>query len=343
MTVKVFDASGNEKTAAWLKAEFGDVEIRSAPAASAYRVLELRENIGPATTIVTVLDVNGQPIPNVNVVWSWPDAPVDATLGWDGKGVVGVTNDNGDVGFGMGKGGFYFPPAKGPHAVWITGGDYIGGLGMLGLTNHRHLDVVYQFVEAAPPEPQPEPNPYEPTALGVTVLDSDGNERDAAWLLSQYGRVEVHTTALGYEVARLWETHGGPFVALVLDEFGDTVDGVEVAFRSREGTGGGTTALTDQNGRATFPLSNVHKYAVPAEMGPFLATIRNTDSDTVIGLGQVRNTDRHLNVLFEWQAFEEEEPDDEPQTLGEKLGALADVMAQALELIEDIREELESE
>lgn len=341
--MQVIDANGQSRDSGWLYSVFGPVDIRSAPTGSAYRVVELREVVGPATIVVTVLDANGQPVPNVPVVWSWPDAPVDASLGWDGKGVVGPTNANGDVGFGMGKGAYYFPPTKGPHSVFMTAGDYVGGLGMIGLTNHRHIDVVYQYVPVAPPEPQPEPNPYEPKALGVTVLDSDGNEQDADWLRSQYGRVELHSVALGYQVTRLWETHGGPFVALVVDEFGAPLDEITVSFRHREGTGGGGTAQTDVNGRASFTLSNVHKYSVPAEFGPFLATVRNANSDAVIGLGQVRNTDRHLNVLFEWQAFEDEDPDDEPQLLSEKLSALAEVMAAALELIEDIREELEAE
>lgn len=342
--MQVIDANGQSRDSGWLYAEFGPVEIRSAPAGSAYRILELRDSgpDAPATVVVTVKDKDGAPVRSVPVVWSWPDAPRDLSLGWDGKGVVGTTNENGDVGFALGKGAYYFPPTKGPHSIWLRdGSDYVGGLGMIGLTNHRHLDVTYQFVEAAPPEPQPDPNPYEPTALGVTVLDADGNKRDAAWLLAQYGRVELHNNPLGYEVTTLWESHGGPMVVMVLDEFGDAADGIEVSFRSREGTGGGGTVLTDMNGRATFPLSNVHKYGVPAEQGPFLATIRNADSDAVLGLGQVRNTDRHLNVLFEWQAFEEEEPDDEPQLLSEKLGALAEVMAQALDLIEEIQAELE--
>jgi uncharacterized repeat protein (TIGR02543 family) len=61
-----------------------------------------------------------------------------------------MTNDMGDVGYGMGGGAYYFPPEKGPH--WIdAGGVRVDGLGMLGGTNHDHVDVVLIEGELEPP------------------------------------------------------------------------------------------------------------------------------------------------------------------------------------------------
>jgi len=183
--------------------------------------------------------------------------------------------------------------------------------------------------------------------MGVAVFDAEGRQRDAAWLYSQYGRVEVHRGAT-YCVITLQEAHGRPVVVQLLDELALPVPVVDVSFRAREGTGGGQTAMTDTRGKAEFALSNVHKYSAPNEQGPFLATVRgacsDTVSDTVIGLGLVRNTDRHLNVTMGWEDVDDEdEPDTDPDTstLSGLLDDLAAVMAEALELIEAIQEELE--
>jgi hypothetical protein len=51
--------------------------------------------------------------------------------------------------------------------VWVADeagpSDFISGLGMLGGTNHRHLDVFYErvTVETKPPEEPPPPLPPE--------------------------------------------------------------------------------------------------------------------------------------------------------------------------------------
>jgi hypothetical protein len=58
------------------------------------------------------------------------------------RGDLGYTEPSGKIGFGMGGGSYYFPPDGGPHVLWVaTGGtDCLGGMGMLGGTNHYHLD-----------------------------------------------------------------------------------------------------------------------------------------------------------------------------------------------------------
>jgi hypothetical protein len=67
----------------------------------------------------------------------------------------------------MGFGDYYFAPGGGASAVWVADeagpGDLIAGLGMLGGTNHRHLEVYYQLVDVStPPEEPPEEPPVEP-------------------------------------------------------------------------------------------------------------------------------------------------------------------------------------
>jgi hypothetical protein len=87
---------------------------------------------------------------------------------WRERGVFGGTNIEGNIGFGMGHGDYYFPPNVGASAVWVADGagpaDVVSGLGMLGGTNHRHLDIFYQLtkIEAPPPEEPPVGPPIEP-------------------------------------------------------------------------------------------------------------------------------------------------------------------------------------
>lgn len=118
--------------------------------------------------IVKVLDMNGYPLEGVAVPWYWPDALVRDTclppnglppeipvLRFDGPG---ITNAAGDIGFAMGAGAYYFPPAIGPHAVWVCdpgkATQFVIGLGMLGGTNHFSLWPTFQYIdEPEPPDP----------------------------------------------------------------------------------------------------------------------------------------------------------------------------------------------
>ena len=123
-----------------------------------------------ATLVVRVTNKDGAPIEGLQVAWYWPDAPDDPYAGPQGglppqmrpqRAVTGFTNINGDTGFGMGRGAYFFPSQGqiGPHATWIYGqatrSDVILGLGMLGQTNHDHYDVEFVSVtdEGTPPPP----------------------------------------------------------------------------------------------------------------------------------------------------------------------------------------------
>jgi hypothetical protein len=106
------------------------------------------------------------------VVRHWPDAPQlpdwpKPISMWRKRGVFGGTNMNGDIGYGMGHGDYYFPPDGGASSVWVADEsgpcDLVSGLGMLGGTNHRHLDVFYRLQDVEePPTPPPPPSPPPP-------------------------------------------------------------------------------------------------------------------------------------------------------------------------------------
>jgi hypothetical protein len=180
----VFDQQGKERDWVWLEENFGAVSLERtevpAGVTHVYRVVKLQDAEGPAVQIVNVTDADGQPLDGVQVVRSWPDAPPlpawpSPTSMWRNQGVYGGTDGQGNIGFGMGRGDYYFPPGGGASALWVASeagpADLMTGLGMLGGTNHRRVDVYYQLqpVDAPAPEPpqsvtppQPEPEPEPP-------------------------------------------------------------------------------------------------------------------------------------------------------------------------------------
>ena len=178
--IRILDGQGQQRDWIWLKANFGDIAVKRAePAAGetlVYRIVQLQDSTGPAVQVVHVAGKDGNSRQGVVVVRYWPDAPALPTWPspiskWRPKGVFGKTNDKGDIGFGMGRGDYFFPPSGGASALWIADergpSDFIEGLGMLGGTNHRHLNVYFQLqdVEAEPPTPPPPPpEPPEPPA-----------------------------------------------------------------------------------------------------------------------------------------------------------------------------------
>ena len=156
MSFKVYDYSGNERDMDWIHSEFGDVQIHGDLGAL---VSELRARSGDSALVVKVLDKNGAPAGGVRVAFYWPDAPEDTNAGWFNRCVTGTTDASGCVGFGMGGGAYYWPPAGGPHAVWIYGSDasqVVTGLGMIAGTNHNHINVTFSYEEDEP-EPPPQP------------------------------------------------------------------------------------------------------------------------------------------------------------------------------------------
>lgn len=136
----IYDLEGNLRDWDWLVANFGDVRLTQG--SDATRVTELHAVEGPATLLVDV----GQP--GVSVFFSWPDAPLLPPQYWNcgqTRGLHTHTEQNGKAALGMGGGSYYFPPAGGPHCAWLgANSSCVCGLGMVGLTNHRHLDSVWR-------------------------------------------------------------------------------------------------------------------------------------------------------------------------------------------------------
>jgi hypothetical protein len=175
--IRVFDHKGNQRDLAYLRSRYGDFLIQEAAAGQgpAYKIAALRERVSASSTLVVkVCDEAGNPLESVRVAWYWPDADPDPNAGPLGsvppevranRAISGPTNVNGDVGFGMGGGAYYWPDRgeRGPHATWVHGSstrsDLVLGLGMIAATNHNHFDVEYTRVggEAPPEEPPAEP------------------------------------------------------------------------------------------------------------------------------------------------------------------------------------------
>ena len=170
--VRVFDAEGKEKDWAWLVENYGPMTIQSPGDFPCYRVVELREKFDDSAFVAQVRAENGVPMQGVDVVFYWDTADPLPDCGWLKQGVKGPTNENGDVGFGMGPGAYYTPPKQGPHKAWICGegkSEMLEGIGMIAGTNHNHIDAAWQWVEDTPsssssssPSPSPSPSP-EPT------------------------------------------------------------------------------------------------------------------------------------------------------------------------------------
>jgi hypothetical protein len=204
--LKIYDVFGAVQTEAWLVLHYGPLVVWPAIAGPGWRVTELREDrdvnpgmvarardvraavfgveelerggLNVAACIIVKHLMYGLPVDQLRAAWYWRDAPFDANGGPVGglpagmfpdRCVFGQTNGNGDVGHPMGGGAYYFPPAMGPHAVWVYGklvnSDVVYGLGMIGGTNHNHINVVYEWSDDVPPPPPPPP----PGELGDVI------------------------------------------------------------------------------------------------------------------------------------------------------------------------------
>jgi len=149
--IKVYDANGKEQTLKWALDKYNVKFTIVAKSRDHWEVVALYEVIGPASMTVRV--VPGYVAPEVNmvpIVFAWPDGKVQQ-----------FTDANGQSGFGMGVGAYYHPDRgeTGPHWVYVNTThptDIVEGLGMIGKTNHAHLEPTFQFVkgevEPSPPD-----------------------------------------------------------------------------------------------------------------------------------------------------------------------------------------------
>jgi hypothetical protein len=192
MNIKIYDfdhGPGDAQTVdeAWLMETFGNVQVHDAvakfglqPGQWYYKLVYLDARLGDANIIINVRDEDGSPVEGAVTVFGWPDAPahgLPADWQWTENGVPGPTNSEGDVGPGLGPGAYYSPDKgeRGPHFVWIHGlpSDYVDGLGMLGMTNHAHLNVGYQAVQVGEEEEE-EGDGESPASGEITVTIEAG-------------------------------------------------------------------------------------------------------------------------------------------------------------------------
>ena len=146
-SLTIYDFDGVERDWDWLIATFGAVSLDRGTGSASVR--QLRAIEGPSSLVILIDRTNGDPIEGVPVIFYWPDAPLlppeQQACGLD-RGLVIPTNEKGTAEFSMGGGAYYFPPDGGPHIVWVAteGTDCLRGMGMLGGTNHSHLDSVWR-------------------------------------------------------------------------------------------------------------------------------------------------------------------------------------------------------
>jgi len=121
------------------------------PGGAVYAVTKLRE-LHDVSLRVTVLDRNGNRVPNVPVAFFGFESVAETidTLGACRPNAhVEYTNQDGEANIPMGWGSAYIPPAAAYHAVWVmdsTGSDCVTGLGMVDYTDHWHLNVTFQEI-----------------------------------------------------------------------------------------------------------------------------------------------------------------------------------------------------
>jgi hypothetical protein len=168
---RIFDRTGQERDPAWLQAKFGAVSYHLSGEDTAYRLVRIQERQGHSSHVVALIDAEGNPLDGITVIRYWPDAP--PLPDWDPpperyfeKGVHGETNPEGLIGFGMGSGDLYHPPACGASSAWVgelgVGSDCFHGLGWIIAEADLHLDLVFQRTEGQPP---PEPPDFEAAVI----------------------------------------------------------------------------------------------------------------------------------------------------------------------------------
>ena len=164
MTIRVLDASGNEKTWDWVLREFGPLDVREADPIlvdgqlQKVALVQVQEQYGPANCNVHLFDINGRPVQGIMAAWWYSTAPdlpniPPPTTVWEPRADYGPTNSEGVIGFALSEDGYYYWPDQnhiGPYGTWILApghpSDGLFGLGMIAGTDHRHLNVWFQVV-----------------------------------------------------------------------------------------------------------------------------------------------------------------------------------------------------
>jgi len=167
--VVFYDEANNPITRQQFETWFGGaLDIRTCdplPGLKTLRLAAVCARDWGAVQLVTLLDDTGAPLINAAVGRWWPDAPqLDPfppdcmATRWKDRAVVGWTDLNGNVGFGMGKGDC--PP--GSSACWPihckAPADFCGGLGWSPGREHKTAALVFVLVDDEEPPPPPDDN-----------------------------------------------------------------------------------------------------------------------------------------------------------------------------------------
>ena len=122
----IFDRDGVVRDWPWLRAKYGNVQMLDAGNREKFALVGIRETEGPAVLMVRVLAYEGGPQKYQPVANHWPDPTLqDLSNGglvtlWHERACVSTTNENGDVGYGLGGGSYIKDLAEGgPHTVWV--------------------------------------------------------------------------------------------------------------------------------------------------------------------------------------------------------------------------------
>lgn len=221
MEIEVLDRDYQPKTLAWAKAEYGIdfTQPQVAEGELAYFLVGLYEKTGESSHITKVVDAQGNPLEGEDVTFYWPSSPdppdpptelypTDHRQNF----THGLTNENGDIGPGMGTGAYISKGECGPHEVWVrhptTFSVHVKCIGMLGSTNHDHLNLKIQL---RPAEGEPLPPNGDVSAQIITraeeiiQLASTGqvSQIKEVHLVTEDGEKSVFVPKIGGLLARI--------------------------------------------------------------------------------------------------------------------------------------------
>ena len=153
------EASCTPADMAYVASEYGSTVTRhdaSSASEPAFRLVAFVEREGPSSIDVLVVDDKAIPMAGVPVAFYFSSAPDSSRPDeWYPVKVSSSTNASGIAGFAIAASA-YLPccGCGGPHAIWVSqpgatadttvASDLVDKLGMLGGTNHRHLDLIFQ-------------------------------------------------------------------------------------------------------------------------------------------------------------------------------------------------------
>ncbi len=178
----VIDVDGDTRDWEWVGQTYGTSYRRGK---TSLRLIEVHENEGPATLDVWVVDADGLPVSGAEFYCYHPDAPTIEAGEWYSQGDLKTTGPDGRLRFALPASSTPCSPGGCQGAIWPKGqGDVLEKLGMLAGTRNRHLNGMWQMVEAGTPFlPEPEPSP-EPTPVPEPTPDPQPQPQATGWEMS---------------------------------------------------------------------------------------------------------------------------------------------------------------